>query len=141
MISRITIVSFILSLVGAVLDFTVANLLLQTVPMNGISNMGMGSFSPSSDATVWGLLLYLLGMALLVTGVLGVTPVSNGRMKVFGGVMILYGIIMLVIGVLMLTGITPMMEGANYSGLAMFIVSFGMIANGLLMATRRQMDM
>jgi hypothetical protein len=141
MISRIRIAALFLSLFGAVLDFTVATLLLQSVSMNGISNMGMDSISPSLDVTVWSLLLYSLGMALLVTGVLGVTQFSNGRMKVFGGAMILYGIIMLVIGVFMLAGITPMMEGVNHSGLAMFLLGFGMIVNGLLMGTRHQMDM
>jgi hypothetical protein len=34
-----------------------------------------------------------------------------------------------------------MMEGTNYSSLGMFIVGFGMVANGLLMTTRREMDM
>ena len=54
--------------------------------------------------------------------------------------MTLYGIIMLLIGGSMLIGFTPMMEGAVISSLGMFGVSLGMIANGLLMAKRREMN-
>ena len=38
-------------------------------------------------------------------------------------------------------GLTPMMEGAIFFSLGMFIVGFGMIINGMLMTTRREMDM
>lgn len=137
MVSRMATMGLALSVVGAALDFASGTLILQTASMPTMPDMGMGPVT--TYATVWSLLLYSLGGLLIITGVLGVTRVSMGRMHIFGGMMAIYGIIMLIIGALMLMEITPTMQGATFSSIGMFVVGFGMVINGLLMATRREM--
>jgi hypothetical protein len=125
MVSRIAAVGLALSVVGAALDFASGTLILQAASMPIMPGMRVGSVT--TNAMVWSLLLFGLGGLLLITGVLGVTHVSMGRMHIFGGLMAIYGIIMLIIGALMLMEITPMMQGVIFSSTGMVIVGFGMI--------------
>ena len=78
MISRNSSIGLILSVVGALLDFASATFLFQT-------DSGM---STSMNSNIfWSLILIILGVVLLITGFLGVTSYSMGRMTVFGGLM------------------------------------------------------
>lgn len=140
MASTLAVVGLVLSVIGAALDFTSGTLILQTPSIMPVAS-GMGMAPMNTGAITWGLLLYGLGGPLIVTGVLGVTRVGMGRMHIFGGLMVIYGIIMLLIGGSMFMGVTPMMEGALFSSVGMFAVGLGMMVNGLLMATRREMMM
>ncbi|MFQ6011982.1 MAG: hypothetical protein ACE5KG_07400 [Nitrososphaerales archaeon] len=132
--SNLAVIGFILSLVGAILDFSSGTLIFQ-----GPSSMSMGgemSMQPMISAGVaWPILLYSLGAILLATGLLGLTKIGKERMRLFGGLMVLYGIVMLVIGGAMIAGVTLMMSGI-ISGVAMLFIGAAMIGNGSLMVKR-----
>ncbi|MEK0326072.1 MAG: hypothetical protein QQN63_10250 [Nitrosopumilus sp.] len=135
MASNLAVIGFVLSLVGAILDFSAGTLIVR-----GPSSMSMGGemgMQTMVNASVfWPILLYSLGVILIVTGLLGITKIAIGRMGLFGGLMILYGIMMLAIGGSMIVGVTLMMSGM-ISGTAMLFIGAAMIGNGTLMVQRR----
>ena len=135
--SRTASIGLILSVARAVLDFASATLILQMASDPSMLNTGMSTSMNSN--ILWSLLLYGLGVLLLITGILGVTRFSDGRMPIFAGSMTLYGIIMLIIGVIMLIGVMPMTQEGNLINLGMFIIGFSMIINGILMTTHTAM--
>ena len=135
MASNLAVIGFVLSLVGAILDFSAGTLIVRgssTMSMGG--EMGMQTMVNAS--VFWPILLYSLGVILIVTGLLGITKIAIGRMGLFGGLMILYGIMMLAIGGSMIVGVTLMMSGM-ISGTAMLFIGAAMIGNGTLMVQRR----
>ncbi len=131
MASNLAVIGFVLGLVGAILDFSAATLIFR-----GPSSMSMGGemgMQTMVNASVfWPILLYSLGAILIATGLLGVTKIGMGRMRLFGGLMILYGIVMLAVGGSMIFGVTLMMSGM-ISGIAMLFIGSAMIGNGVLM--------
>lgn len=131
MFPKLTAAGLVLSVIGAILDFAAGFLLLQPVQRGGMD--GMGRQSPSAEATVWSTLLFVLGLLLLASGVLGATRVGMARMRLFGGLMVVYGVVMLIIGGLMLGGVSPMMQGTMIYSPGMSVVGIGMAAIGLLM--------
>ncbi|WP_309491901.1 hypothetical protein [Candidatus Hecatella orcuttiae] len=139
-IPRLAAVGLALSAAGAALDFTSGTLMLQRTFMPTMPGMGMGMRMAAFPAYAawWAFLLYALGSLLIVTGILGATRMSMGRMHVFGALMATYGVIMLAVGALMLSGVTPMMQGAVFSGLGMLAVGAGMTVNGLLMVASQK---
>lgn len=135
--SALPLVGLLLSIVGAILDFASGAFILQTLS----TPVGTGMVASGVQSTAWGwtLLLFAMGALLLITGVLGITPLAMRRMRFFGVIMILYGIVMLVIGSFMSFGIAPMMRGGLVSGLTMLMVGLGMIVNGKMMAAKSHM--
>lgn len=135
MASNLAVIGFVLSVVGAILDFSAGTLIVR-----GSSSMSMGGemgMQTMVTASVfWPILLYSLGAVLIATGLLGITKIGMGRMRLFGGLMILYGIMMLAIGGSMIVGVTLMMSGL-ISGTAMLFIGSAMIGNGALMIKRR----
>ncbi len=137
MASNLAVIGFVLSLVGAILDFSSATLIVR-----GPSSMSMGGDmgmqTMVNPSVFWPILLYSLGAILIATGLLGITKIGMGRMRLFGGLMILYGILMLAIGGSMIVGVTLMMSGM-ISGVAMLFIGSAMIGNGVLMARHQAM--
>lgn len=135
MASNLAVSGFVLSLVGAILDFSAGTLIVR-----GSSSMSTGGemgMQPTGVAAVfWPILLYSLGAILIATGLLGMTKIGMGRMRLFGGLMVLYGVLMLAIGGSMIIGVTLMMSGM-ISGVAMLFIGSGMIGNGALMVKRQ----
>ncbi len=132
--SNLAVIGFVLSLIGAILDFSAGTLIVR-----GSSSMSMGGEmgmeAMGAAAVFWPILLYSLGVILIVTGLLGITKIGMGRMRLFGGLMILDGFLMLAIGGSMIIGVTLMMSGI-ISGIVMLFVGSAMIGNGALMAKR-----
>ncbi len=129
--SRFNAVALLLSIVGAAVDFGSGTVMLQSAMVSSKSIMGNAI---DIGAVVWGLLLYGLATILIITGVLGMTRVADGKMSIFGGLMVVYGAVMLVIGSMMFIGITPVMQDIFASTLAMFAVGLSMLLNGMVMA-------
>ena len=125
---------FVLAIVGALLDFASAYLILSgsvTMVQNG---MGMNSVQVMSDsAIIWGVGIFVFGVVLIITAYLSISNYGRIRMRTVGGLMLAYGVIMFLIGGSMFSGITPMMQGSVLSSIGMFIVGVLMIMNGILM--------
>jgi hypothetical protein len=128
--SNISLVGLTLSVAGAAVDFVAGTAILQS-SMDGSS--GMVGDPIDTGSIVWAFLLFGLAALLVVTGVMGVMRLAEGRMMVFGLLMMGYGGIMLVLGSAMFIGATPMMQGVFVSTLAMFVIGLGMILNGMAM--------
>jgi hypothetical protein len=118
---------FILGLIGGVLDFASASLLL----------LGSGGGMMAEGAVpgyVWAAVLVVLGVAVITTSVLSVGSMGFRFARVFSLLMIIYGFIMMAIGLAMSTGyIVSTGVSAVYS-LGMLLVGAGMVVNGVMMS-------
>ncbi len=119
---------FILGLIGGLLDFASASLLLLS-PRDATGMMDAGA------AEGWGVVLLALGLAVVVTSILSVQSIGIRRGKVFSLLMVLYGIVMVAVGLSMTTGYIPMVTGISviYS-YGMVLVGGAMVVNGLMMS-------
>lgn len=108
-----------IGLAGAALDF-----------VSGYSIRSTGENGMTSDVTGWTIPLYLLGIAVLASGVLIVLPMTGGAMRKLGGAMEVLGIVMVLVSYL-----APGMNlGLAY---AMLVVGAAMIVNGAIMQRGR----
>ncbi len=109
-----------ISLAGAALDF--------------VSGYSMGSAAPvemmSSAPPASAIALYLLGLAVLITGFLIVLPRISGAMRRLGLLMEVFGVAM----ALASAWVPGMNLGLSY---AMLIVGAAMILNGALMQSKK----
>ena len=120
---------FILGLIGGLLDFASASLLL----LNPGDSMGsMGSSAASAD--FWAVVLVLLGVAVVATSVLSVQSVGIRFAKLFSILMILYGVGMLAVGVSMTTGYIYSAGISVIYSYGMVLVGGAMVVNGVIMS-------
>lgn len=132
--TRINGAGLILSIAGAAVDFASGTVMLQ----DAMVTQSMMGNTMNTSAIIWGFLLYGLATLLVITGVIGVTSVAEGKMHIFGLLMAIYGVVMLIIGSTMFVGVTPMMQGVFVSTFAMFAIGLGMILNGMIMVIGRK---
>ncbi len=133
--SRISSVALFLSIIGAAVDFSSGTIMLQNAMVTSKNVIGNVI---SIDGVVWGLLLYGLATLLTMTGVLGITRIGEGRMRIFGGLTSFYGVVMLIVGSAMFAGFTPIIQDIFAPTLAMFAVGLGMLLNGMIMMIGNQ---
>ena len=121
---------FILGLIGGLLDFASASILLLS-PRDAMGTMDAGA----AGAEGWGVVLLALGAAVVVTSILSVQSIGIRRGKVFSLLMVLFGVVMVVVGLSMTTGYIPMATGISviYS-YGMVLVGGAMVVNGLMMS-------
>lgn len=105
---------FILSLVGGLLDFASGAMVLAE-GMHPEMGALAGAYTP-----LLGILLLVLGAAVVVTGVASIMMIGMMRMRLFRALMMAYGIVMLPVGWAMLNG-------------TMYFYGYGMLAVGALM--------
>jgi hypothetical protein len=118
---------FILGLIGGVLDFASASLLL----LGGSGGMMNESQVPSY---VWAAILIVLGTAVILTSILSVGTIGIRFARVFSVLMVTYGLIMVGIGAAMSTGYIVATGVSVIYSLGMLLVGAGMIANGVMMS-------
>ena len=99
--------------------------------------MGITHAEYNPPSLAWGIGILVLGAAVLATPLLGATSFGRQRMRLFGSLMVSYGVLMLLVGVSMYAGMTPIMQGASLSGLAMLVVGVLMTLSGGLMVLPR----
>jgi hypothetical protein len=104
---------FAISLIGGSLDF-VSGHQIATAMM------------PSASEMAYGLGLYALGVAVIVTGVMMVVPRKMSRMNIAAVLMEVYGVVMVLI-----SSYAPSMQA--WIGYAMLIVGILMFANAVAM--------
>ena len=117
---------FILGLIGGLLDFASASLLVLS------PGDSMGSAGMSSDLVA--AFLVLLGVAVVATSALSVQSVGMRFAKVFSLLMILYGVAMVAIGVSMTTGYVQSAGLSIIYSYGMVLVGGAMVVNGVMMA-------
>jgi hypothetical protein len=122
---------FILGLIGGLLDFASASLLvLNPGPTSGTTMMDTSAVS----ADAWAVLLVVLGIAVIVTSVLSVQTVGVRLGRVFSVLMMVYGVIMLAIGISMTTGYIPAGGISLIYSYGMILVGGAMVANGVVVS-------
>jgi hypothetical protein len=117
---------FILGLIGGLLDFASASLLL-------VGQSGSSMMNPVS-VYEWAALLVLLGVAVIVTSILSVVTLGLRFVKVFSLLMIVYGILMMFIGGAMTAGFIMASDVSSIYSYGMVIVGAAMAVNGILMS-------
>lgn len=117
---------FILGLIGGVLDFASASLLL----LGGSGGMMDESAVPSY---VWAAVLVVLGVAVITTSVLSVGTIGFRFARIFSLLMILYGFVMMAVGFAMSTGYIVSTDVSAIYSLGMLLVGAGMVVNGVMM--------
>ncbi len=122
--------SFILGIVGALIDFSTGYLLLSESTMT-TNDMGVTLTSYNTFAIAWGIGISVLGIALVLTAVANIFSMEH--VALFGVLMVLFGIIMLFIAGAMYSHVTPIMSGYLVSSIAMSVVGALMISNGIFM--------
>ncbi len=93
---------------GAALDF-ISGYSVGSQSMMSVDDMGIKSTVYNTSALGWGIGIWVLGVALVITAILSLTRLGSARMGSFGLLMIVFGAIMFVIGGSMYLGIVPMM--------------------------------
>jgi hypothetical protein len=119
------LVGLVLAILGAALDFY-SSYQIMSYPTAGM-------MESSQPATAWEVGLASLGVLLVITAVVGISPLRAGRMALFGALMTIYGVLMLFLGAAMDSGISPAMQTATVAGLGMLAVGVLMVVNGLMM--------
>lgn len=117
---------FILGLIGGVLDFASASLLL----LGGSGSMMQEGPVPDY---VWAAILVVVGTAVIVTSILSVGTIGVRFLRVFSLLMVVYGLIMVAIGGAMSAGYISMTGFSVVYSLGMLLVGAGMVANGITM--------
>lgn len=111
---------FILGLVGGLLDFASASMLL----LGQAAGADMMTGTPSSDYLLAGVLVFL-GVLVVATTLFSVSVVDNRMARASPILMMAYGIVMVGIGTAMSGG---------YAGTGMSLIySYGMVLVGVLM--------
>jgi len=129
--SQVDSLSLVLGITGSVLDFYSGYQISHSDMM--LPGMGMTHAEYNPTSLAWGIGILVLGSAVLATTILGATSFGRQRMRLFGSLMVSYGVLMLLVGVSMYAGMTPIMQGASLSGLAMLVVGVLMTLSGGLM--------
>lgn len=110
------------------MDLGVGLLLLLTAPM---SSTGDGMAAAPGNAG--GILLLLLGGAVLATAIYMSATLMAANRRALGPIMLLYGLLMLFAGVAMIARWFPMMPGSELLAGAMIVVGVGMLYSGAVM--------
>jgi hypothetical protein len=118
--------SFIIGLIGGILDFASASLLL-------LGQGSAGSVTGGPIPTyVWAAVLVVLGIVVVITSVLSVLSIEMRRDRVFSLLMVTYGAIMLVIGALLVSGYIVATDLSIIYSYGMVLVGGAMVANGVI---------
>ncbi len=118
----------LLAAVGGALDIGVGLLLLP-----GIPTPSAGEGMVDVRVYVVGILVLILGGAVLATAVyMAASPMTASR-RLPGLLMLAYGVVMVSLGGSMLARMFPLMQGSDVSGTAMIVVGVGMLYSGAAM--------
>ncbi|MHB8566497.1 MAG: hypothetical protein ACYC7D_09800 [Nitrososphaerales archaeon] len=129
-IHSVTIIGFFLSIAGAILDFTSGSPMIQSQTMYNTMGFVMSTYNPQYLVVP----LNVLGILVLATGIISITPIGKGRMGLFGGVMVALGVIMVLIGVDMYSSAGMAFPTMELLGTGMLLVGVLMAINGIAMA-------
>lgn len=119
---------FILGLIGGVLDFASASMLL----IGRATGSGMMGES-SSSAYIWAAVLIVLGAVVMVTTLLSVATMSTRMGRAAPLLMTTYGVIMTGIGTAMAGGYVVNEGMSLLYSYGMVLVGVLMVANGIIM--------
>jgi hypothetical protein len=119
---------FILGLIGGLLDFASASLLLLG------QGSGTGMNESSAPTYAWVAILLVLGVVVIVTSIFSVVSIGIRFGRVFSLLMIVYGILMMIIGAAMTTGYIMAADVSTIYSYGMIIVGAAMVVNGIMMS-------
>jgi len=113
---------FILGLIGGLLDFASASLLI------------VGQSGGTASTYVWAAILIALGAAVVVTSAVSVMSTGIQHSRVFSLLTIVYGASMMIIGGAITTGYIMAQDVSAIYSYGMVIVGGAMLVNGILMS-------
>lgn len=130
--SAAALFGFVLGLVGGLLDFYSAYQFIA-------GGMGGSAMQYTSSGMAWGAGVAVLGVVVVTSAAVSVTPFGAEHMRAFGALMVAYGVLMLAVGFGMGGGTVSAMDPGSQTGFGMIMVGGLMAINGFMMLRAEMM--